>query len=269
MSEKLNNQQKRKYKEDAVKEAIRVLDGILQPVDKIQNKAICQIITDQLYPNDKRRHVHPNTLSNKPYFKENLPVWIEEIRGTKQPQKSNNAIIKMNEQREKDLKEKLKRIKEYGNEYLKEIALGRIVCNNFTKINFVNWIYENKKEKISASLFSNTEGYKVLFKELEDKYYGVNSAPQLSNGFSIEKYGKLKIELEETETKLNNLVTSLFVSSNETGTLFLEGDGNKYKDVKLDKKALYKYLNDMENIYSSEIDAYRFIEDLVSKFSVK
>lgn len=254
------NDEIRKKKERAVKEAIDYLKASPIPLKKITNVMIVETVKE-LYPTEADKHINVNTLSKQQYYRDNIPKWLDGHNGRK---KSSEAAIKAKKiQKAK----KLKRLNKYGHELLNKIKKGQVDCHSFTREFVRNWIEENKGEKLSQSIFSSSPDYKELFERLTNEYYKQEVETASGKG-NISEIGKLKRELKEKDKKLNDLITNTFISINQQDNPMSEGDSSEFKGVNIDVKSLYKYLNFIEDKMGNQVDAYQFIKSIIENCKI-
>ncbi|MBD8069300.1 hypothetical protein [Bacillus sp. PS06] len=261
------NEQKQSEKIDLVREAIQFLKNNNVPLKKVNKIDVVLTLKERLYPNNKDKQISKNTLS-KPFYKNNFDKWVKEIYGV------SNADIRAQRSKEvlnKNLSEKLKRIEKYGNELINKIAQGKVVCPKFTKRFLRDWIVENKGEQLSESIFSSsTEGYKELYERLSAKLLApIENNNKTSELVSLNEVAKLKQELQVYKKALDNLITQQFVVLNGVEKPLVEGDGNEFKGIFIDKYTLYGYLEFIKKKLGNKIDAYELFKSIADQCKIK
>ncbi|RAS83082.1 hypothetical protein [Priestia endophytica] len=262
------NEQKRNIKIQIVQEAIRYLRDQQVPFSKISKKYISATL-EQKYAHDKDKQISVNTLS-KPFYKKNFDTWVNEIYGI---EKNDKRVQRSKEVKSKNLEVKLKRIEKYGDELIEKIARGKVKCPKFTKRFLRDWIVSNKDEDLSESIFSSTtKGYQEIYERLEAKLKApvdMDSDLNSKELVNVNEVAKLKQELQLYKKTLDNLITQQFVVLDSVEKPLVEGDGNEFKGVSLDRETLYAYLLFMKDKFDNEINAYQLFKSLTQECAIK
>lgn len=268
-SDKLNqNNIVRENKIQAIKEAINYLHQ--NGVTNITKKMVSEI-TRRLNPDNKDLHIHHNTLSIDPFYKENYPRWIAEVVGTSNGSHLEKARMEAVKAKRNTVILNRKVVNKACKQIIQSIKNGKGKYKKLTATAVVHWIEENEGKSLSTASISTT--YRDI---LEDYKLQLNESVTLNNSnapITIEDFYKLQKEIEqirEYKRLYYNLLNGMFVASDGVHSrLTIYGNNVNGEGVKLSGSKILQYINDIAYMLPNQIfEKEAFIDKFISKVSV-
>ncbi|MEY8757771.1 hypothetical protein AB9M93_25315 [Peribacillus frigoritolerans] len=272
------NEIDRQQKEVGIRAAINALFKI--GVENLNNKKLIAAKTRELFPDNPKKQISQNSLSN-PYYQKRIPELILEETRLRNPsiKKAQKEAVKT---KQKNLKKKYLLLEILCRKLALSIKEGTLVPDKPipTKKFLSNWLQEQMRQKIidenknsdgKLSINLSMPQYKGLYSTFLNELQKGNSENTQSNKVVEKfKYERVKRDLIIKENEYKNLVRHFFINSGsqDKNDPFISGDGfEKLATIEVDIRQLKHSLEEIILPYKKQkrVNAYQLIKIIIEK----